>query len=300
MPNSEELDLFSLRCFMAGASLPTFRQAARSVSLSPTAFSERIQSLEAQLGAPLFERTTRRVDLTPQGQRLLPHARQLMEDARRALEAITDESQRPPFALTIGTRFELGLSWLVPALSELEQSVPARQLHLRFGDTHELLPGVRGQSIDAMITSARVTAMELDFERLHAERYLFVQRKCDRSAQLRRADDAPTHTLVDAHPDLPLFRYLLEARPAEEEWTFRRTETLGTIAAVRARVLEGVGVAVLPEYFVRDDLRRGALVRLLPRTRLRSDWFRLIWRRGHPRQDDLRALAAELRARPLR
>ena len=60
-----------------------------------------------------------------------------------------------------------------------------------------------------------------------------------------------------------------------------------------------VGVAVLPLYFVRDALRRGRLVRLMPRVTLPSDCFRLIWRTGHPRSRELHELAGTLSRRPL-
>ena len=75
---------------------------------------------------------------------------------------------------------------------------------------------------------------------------------------------------------------------------------LGTIGAVRARALEGAGVAVLPHYFVEKDLRRGRLVPILPSVKLPIDWFRRLWREGHPREAALRTLAEDLVARPLR
>jgi len=57
---------------------------------------------------------------------------------------------------------------------------------------------------------------------------------------------------------------------------------------------------VLPHYFVERDLRRGRLVQLMPKVKLPSDWFRLVWPQHHPRAAALRELAAELAAMPLR
>src|SRR6187549_2541817 len=109
-------DLESLRCFDAAATHLSFRVAARTVALSPAAFGERIKRLEEQLGAPLFERTTRRVTLTPAGERLVPQARRVLDEARRCLQSARDETAPAPYDLTVGTRFELGISWLTPAL----------------------------------------------------------------------------------------------------------------------------------------------------------------------------------------
>ncbi|MFM7708996.1 MAG: LysR substrate-binding domain-containing protein, partial [Gammaproteobacteria bacterium] len=59
------------------------------------------------------------------------------------------------------------------------------------------------------------------------------------------------------------------------------------------------GVAVLPRYFVSDLLASRRLTALLPDTPLPQDWFRLVWRNGHPQGPHLRTLATELAARPL-
>lgn len=293
-------DLESLACFLAAASRTSFRAAAEHVHLSPAAFGERIKRLELELGARLFLRTTRSVRLTPAGERLVPAARALLSAAGN-LRAAVEDTTEAPFELLIGTRYELGLSWLVPALGELAEDAPARRVHLYFGDSDALLEGVSRGRIDAAITSVRLVTSGLEYAPLHEERYVLagsptLLRRCP----LARPEHAAAHTLLDARADLPLFRYFLDAAPPEPAWAFGRHEYLGTIAAIRARALEGAGVAVLPEYFLAEDLRAKRIARLFPRLELASDWFRLIWRAGHPRAAELRRLGDSLRRRPLR
>jgi LysR family glycine cleavage system transcriptional activator len=290
-------DLESLRCFEAVARHLHFRTAADSVALSPTAFSERIRKLEEDLGTPLLERTTRRVTLTPAGHRLLPHVQRLLEDARR-LRQVVSEAAPMPFELVLGTRFELGLSWLVPSLGVLEARRPERTLHLRFGDSADLLQAVRTGTVDAAVTSVRLTTPGLAYAPLHEETYVFVG--SPHLPPLGAPEDAAHHTLLDTQPDLPLFRYLLDAVTPPAAWPFARMVWLGTIAAIRHRVLEGAGVAVLPRYFVTEDVAQGRLVRLLPELPLSSDRFRLVWRRDHPLHEALFELAGDLRALPVR
>src|SRR3954466_8558125 len=134
-------DLVSLRCFEAAAVALNFRNAARAVALSPAALSDRIHQLEDQVGEPLFLRNTRRVSLTAAGERLLPRAREAIVAAGRCLER--SPGGAPPFEMTIGTRFELGLSWLTRAVASLERDRPDRILHLRYGDSEELIAQVR-------------------------------------------------------------------------------------------------------------------------------------------------------------
>jgi DNA-binding transcriptional LysR family regulator len=218
-----------------------------------------------------------------------------------ACRAAVSSGELAPYELLLGTRFELGLSWLVPALGQLEARHPERRLHLYFGDTPDLLPRVLRGELSGMITSARLTTPGLSFARLHEERYVVV---ADASLIERKPfanpADASQHVLLDLHADLPLFRYFLDGRSAREVWQFGAVQHLGAIAAVRSRVLAGAGVAVLPHYFVREDLERRRLVRLMSKTKLPSDWFRLVWRTGHAREAELRRVASELCELPLR
>lgn len=289
-------DLESLRCFAAAARQQNFRAAAKVVALSPTAFSERIRRLEEQLAAPLFERTTRRITLTPAGERLLPQVEILLTTAG-GLRSLAAAASQPPFELTIGTRFELGLSWLVPALDELALGYPHRTLHLRFGDTDDLVRAVVVGHADAAVSSARLTVPGLEHAPLHEETYVAVAATA--APALDGPLDAPRHTLVDATADLPLFRYLLDAAPVTQPWRFARYEYLGAIAAIAQRVVAGKGVAVLPQYLVQAEIQQGQLRVLLPQWPPLADRFRLLWRRDHPRRQALLELAAQLRNLPL-
>lgn len=292
------IDLDSLRCFDAAATALNFRAAATRVHLSPAAFSDRIRRLEDDLGAPLFLRSTRTVALTQAGQRLWPLTRELLDDAARLRAAATGRSQPPPFELLIGTRAELGLSWLCPALDRLAQARPERTLHLYNGDGPDLLARLERGDLDAMVSSMRLTGGNLAFAALHPEDYVFVARP---GVRVRGPDDVRRLTLLDAGRGLPLFRYLVDALPDGAPWPFARVEYLGGIGAIRHRLLAGDGrVAVLPRYFVAADLRAGKLRRILPAVTPRADAFRLVWRARHPRESELVALATELRDIPLR
>jgi LysR family transcriptional regulator, glycine cleavage system transcriptional activator len=274
-----------------------FRQAAATVGLSPTAFSDRIRRLEDQLGQALFVRTTRRVALTTAGEKLRPAVQRVLEDARRCL---SPDEEDLPFELTLGTRFELGLSWLTPALAPLRRARPGRTIHLYFSDSEDLLTRIQRGSVDCAVSSVRLASGLVKYELLHREDYCLVGAPALLEARpLRRASDARAHVLLDTQTDLPLFRYLLDARPPGESWSFRAIEHLGAIAAVRQRALEGAGVAVLPTYFITGDLAAGTLRPLMPHARLQHDHFRLLWRAGHQRETEIRQLADELRHMPL-
>src|SRR4051812_20346774 len=192
------MDLDSLRCFDAAATTLNFRAAAGRVHLSPAAFSDRMQRLEESLGATLFERITRQVNLSDAGRRLLPLARELLAGAERLAAAGRSGSAAAPYELYVGTRYELGLSWLCPALTGLNRSHPERTIHLYNGDSPDLLLRLERGDLDAIIASMRLTSPKLTYATLHAEEYVMVTRK----ARLARREDARHLTLLDVSRDL--------------------------------------------------------------------------------------------------
>ncbi len=294
------LPLESLRCFAEAARLSSFRAAARAVSLSPAAFGQRIRQLEDALGVRLFHRTTRTVVLTEAGLKLVPYADKALsavDDCRRVGRG---ELGAWPVELTLGTRHELGLSWIVPMLDRLQAGHPGLTLHLYFGSGPDLVTRVRSLGIDLAVTSTRIVDPKLDHVRLCEERYVFVgQAALLAKRPLRNARDARAHTLLDATAELPLFHYWRDAPGALDSVAFARVVRLGTIAAIRLRVLGGHGVAVLPEYFIDRDLRARRLVRILPKVHAVSDHFRLVFRADDPRRSLFLGLGAHMQREPL-
>src|SRR5262249_26507077 len=136
---------------------------------------------------------------------------------------------------------------------------------------------------------------------LHREAYVFVgAASLLARTPLRRPADAARHTLVDAARDLPLFRYFRDANPTPTPLHFGSSYFLGSIAAIRQEVLEGAGVALLPEYFVKQDIARRRLKRVFPNVSPLHDLFRLVFRASDPRRAIFESLAGELAGAPLR
>jgi LysR family transcriptional regulator, glycine cleavage system transcriptional activator len=290
----------SLRCFVEAARLLSFRATGRAVGLTPAAVGQRIQKLEELLGVRLFHRTTRTVVLTEAGIAVLPYAERALRAGAECARAARGELGPPAIELILGTRHELGLSFIVPMLPKLRAAHPGVTLHLYFGSGPDLLIRVRTLEIDCAVTSSRLADPKLGAVRLHEETYVFVgERKLLAKKPLRRPEDARRHVLIDTSEALPLFRYWRDAPGAADSLEFGSILKMGTIAAIRELVLRGEGVAVLPEYFVKDELIRGRLVRLFPRIKALSDHFRLVHRADDPRAAVYVALARTLSSLPL-
>jgi DNA-binding transcriptional LysR family regulator len=295
------LDLESLRCFAAAADLLNFRAAAQQVGLSPAALGQRIRQMEEQLGTSLFNRTTRRVVLTPAGLALLPVAQQTLESAAECVLAVRGETGHAPISLVIGTRHELGLSWLVPMLPTLQTAHPGLTCHTYFGSGEDLEVRLRSRQIDCAITSKKPADPLIDAIRLHTEEYTFVGSPEVLAANpIESVDDLSRHTLVDTTKNTPLFSYFRDQLKDALHLEFFGIRYMGTIEAIRLVISQGSGIGVLPTYMIRSDLKSGQLVPILPDYPLATDWFRLILRKDDPRRAFFEAIAITMRAAPLR
>lgn len=291
----------NLRCFVSAAQSLNFRAAARQVNLTPAALGQRIKQLEDQLGSPLFNRTTRSVALTAAGMALLPIARRTIESAAECERAVRGDIERLPTELIVGSRHELGLSWIIPQLDSLAEALPHLTIHMYFGSGEDLLLRLRTREIDCAVTSTRLNDPKLDSVKMHREDYVFVASKhLLKRVPFSRAEHAEKHTLIDIRNDLPLYRYWRDAPGAGDKLRFQRVLYFGTIGAIEHLVTEQKGVAVLPKYLVRDAIASGALRVLFPSVEPLSDHFRLVFRGDDARRPLYEAIAAKMMQVPLR
>lgn len=142
MIDPTHVDSAQILAFLAVSEQGSFSQAARVLHITQPAVSKRIAQLEDHVGAPLFDRLARRVDLTEWGERLMPAALQY----RLALEEIASTSLGDGESLTGRLRIALshyaGLHVLPDTLSRFSQQHPAVLLDLRFVNSEEALTAV--------------------------------------------------------------------------------------------------------------------------------------------------------------
>jgi LysR family glycine cleavage system transcriptional activator len=119
--------LTALRMFEASARLGSFTKAAAELHVTQAAVSHQLRGLEDQLAIKLFQRSTRRLSLTPAGQRLLPAVSDAFETLSRAVADIG----RGEHLLSITTTPSFGARWLAPRLGRFATSNPDIDLSVR-------------------------------------------------------------------------------------------------------------------------------------------------------------------------
>lgn len=246
-------------------------------------------------------RSTRSVQLTEAGLGLLPLAENCLAAAEQCAQVGKGGSKMATVDVTLGTRHELGVSWVLPQIDTIAKRLPFVRLHLYFGSGSDLLLRVRSMEIDCAVTSSLLADAKLDGLRVHREDYVLIGATSLLAKKpFNKPEDAAKHTLIDVDHSLPLFRYFREAPGAGDAFRFGEVVRFGTIEAIRRRVLAGAGVAVLPEYLVRKDLAEDNVARIMPKITALHDFFRLVIRADDPRRAVFEELAEVLAAEPLK
>ncbi len=145
------VDAALLRSFQAVAREASFTRAAERLHLTQSAVSAHIRRLEAQLGKPLFARSTRAVALTPEGEALLGYARAILhlnDEARRALAGAAAGVE-----LRIGASDDFMSSWLPGVLREAQSARPGLTVEIRVANVGLLLAAMDHGELDLVVGS---------------------------------------------------------------------------------------------------------------------------------------------------
>jgi LysR family transcriptional regulator, hydrogen peroxide-inducible genes activator len=162
-------DLRQLECFCAVARTGSFTRAAEELGMAQPSLSEQINKLEQALGGALFERFSRRIELTAPGETLLPLARALIEEAAalpQYLEAAREGVRGP---LRVGVIPTILPYFLAPVLRGFVEMYPEVELQLRESTTEDLLQQVLDGALDLAVVSVPVAETGLVMSELFRE-----------------------------------------------------------------------------------------------------------------------------------
>jgi len=149
------MQLDQLRYFLAVARHLSFTRAAESLPLSQPSLTNQIRKLERELGVELFERTTRRVRLTPAGEDFVGAAQQILNLVETAELEMQEFSGLKRGRLVLGTIPTVGAFSLPPLLARFREQFPGIELILHEEGSDVLLQQLLEESIDlAIITAA--------------------------------------------------------------------------------------------------------------------------------------------------
>ena len=181
--------LRQLRYLRAVVEHGSFSRAAERVYVSQPALSLQIRELEAAVGAPLFERESRGVFLTPFGREVHEQTLRILDEAL-LLETMGKRFDAGPFRVAVGIVSTLAPYLLSGLLERLQRPPPRVEVDVLEGPSKQLVSVLLAGRLDAAIVPLPLGMLELAERELFEDRFLLAGR-AERLAAFRVLDDAP-------------------------------------------------------------------------------------------------------------
>lgn len=251
------MDANSLKAFLTIVDQKSFSEAAELLHLTQPAISKRLAALENQLGVKLIDRGNRQVRLTDAGTRLLPHARQILDEIHNARMALSPDSATVEGELQIIASHHIGLHHLPNWLRRFNRDYPGVTLSLQFMESDAAYEQVRKRNAElAFVTLSDSMDSQFMVYDQWPDPMAFVVGPEHPLALI----DSPTLKDLAGHPALlpdtttvtyrVVSRLFLEASlPLHPQMPTNYLETIKMMTSV------GLGWSVLPLNMVDDSIR---------------------------------------------
>jgi DNA-binding transcriptional LysR family regulator len=244
------MQLRHLKTFAAAASTLNMTRAAERVHLAQSSVTEQIQALEADLGAPLFDRSRRTLRLTEAGRTLLAYSQDLLALADEARAAVAHAAGAATGTLNIGGLETLCGNRLTPILAGFAKAHPAIGLQLKVASSGELRDAVRAGTMDVCFAfGASEQDADLQTEDVAEEPLVVIapsRHSLAEAASLPTAHWAGEAFLVTENGCV--YRRMFEdAFPPGSPGRPRIAGQFDSMTTIRALVAAGLGCALVPE-----------------------------------------------------
>lgn len=254
-----EMEVFAL-----AADMKSFSAAGRRLKMSPSAVSKLVSRVEERLGTRLLVRSTRTLELTPEGEIYLRRARRILKDIDETEELVAGGREEAQGLLRVNSSVGFGERCILPLIGEFAASHPKVQLDLTLTDG---VIDLIGERTDIAIRVGPMRDSSLMARRLFSSRRVIVASPdyLEKQGLPQSPDDLENHNCIG-------FNF----KPSLDEWPFRDpgSDTVYTRAVTgniqvssgsikRQLCLLGVGIGRIGEFHVRPDIEAGRLVPIL-------------------------------------
>jgi|EndMetStandDraft_8_1072994.scaffolds.fasta_scaffold136267_2 DNA-binding transcriptional LysR family regulator len=265
--------LRSMRLFVGVVHNGSLSAAGRQHGLSPASVSRHISALEENVGGRLLNRTSRKLTLTEAGEMYFQKVEHILQQITEANDSVAQLQSNPRGTLRVHSRMLVGHQYIVPALPEFMKQYPDITVDLLLSNH---VVDLVEQNIDVDVRIGKLVDSSLIARKLASSERIV----CAAPQYLERAGPIASPT------DLTKFNCLTYrlnlGRPV---WRFKEPDgelievpVTGTFQsdngqALLDATLAGVGISMMPDWSIRDDLAAGRLKRLFPRHRVSFEAF---------------------------
>ena len=266
-------ELYRMAVFAQVVERGSFSKAAVALGLGKSVVSAHVAALERRLGTQLINRSTRALSLTQEGNAFYESCRQMVAAGESAFATVESKRIGASGSIRLTASYNFGVSFLIAQLAQFRKTPPDVSFDLVLEDS---VSNVIEERFDLALRVGRLPDTGLFATEIGTCRMLLCA-----SRELVRAQ--PKISAPDDLLKLPWVSIMQLPHPEKLDLVNARTSQrlslrlharVKTHSGIAARefVRCGAGVALLPDYAVTEDLRRGDLVQLLPN-----------WKEAHPR-----------------
>jgi DNA-binding transcriptional LysR family regulator len=286
------MQLKQIETFYWAARLGSFARAARHVHMTTSTVSMRIQELEGRLGVLLFDRSHRRVRLTPEGLQLLPLAEQMLTTSDRILKTVARSGAISGY-VRLGVAEVVALGWLPTLISELRIRFPDIQTEIEVALSYVLEDKLDAGMLDMALAPCQLTPARFAHTSLGGEDFRWM---CSPALT-----GVPETVTPAEFMELPLIVTSREQQLRgsilrwinENRISFRKPTICNTFTIAGKMAIAGMGCAFLPVRLYHDHLRRRELrlVECRPRIERLEHFVVRPLAEGNPVHDAVESLA---------
>jgi DNA-binding transcriptional LysR family regulator len=253
-----------LQAFAEAARQRSFAKAARALGLSASAITKSVQRLERQLGLRLFQRTTRRIALTQEGEALFERCKRVLDELAELELHAAGAAAAPRGVLRVDVPMTYGKHKVMPVLAALVRRHPGLRVDVRMSDQ---FVDLIASGVDAVVRVGEVADTRLVARRIDQQRLCVYG-----SPQYLARKGRPRRPADLEHHDCLLFQMPTSGRP--RQWEFQRAGKSLVVHPRPAHVVNdgeglvsaacaGMGLVQVPDLIAADAVRAGALEEVL-------------------------------------
>jgi DNA-binding transcriptional LysR family regulator len=257
------IDLYRLTIFMAVARAGSFNRAGQRLGMTASAVSQHMQTLEARLGKPLFERSPRGVTLTEAGRDLAYYGELLLATAAEAERAIKGDQADPPSEITLGATPGISVYLMPEWIQSFRSRHPHMSINVETGVTSQVVAGLLEGKYDAAFVEGEIDPRdERDYGLLvleEVEQMVVVGRQhpwWGRAAL--QIEELNGQSFIVRQPSSHS-RQWLEQSLLQRGVRMVISAELDNPESIKRVVANGICLTVLPHYAVKQEVEFGVL-----------------------------------------